>query len=288
MPHLDLQTLTTLLAETGARWEPAPPSLGDPAEYGLGYDPAGEEMALELRSIAAFANLAEQRGAALVAARTAPPAHDWRNVNGQNYVTPVRSQGRCGSCVAFAACATVETQKRIQTGSPSAAIDLSEAHLFFCHAASEGRNCGNGWWVTRALTHFRQNGVVDEKCFPYTDHDQACNLCADWQTRLTRISGATTLSAVSAMKQWLATHGPLATGFTVYQDFFSYGGGIYHHVAGGSAGGHAVTVVGYNDAAQYWIVKNSWGSGWGENGYFRIGYGECGIDAMMWGVDQVV
>lgn len=288
MPELDPDKLAQYLADTGATWQSVGLGVAEAEEMSLGYDPAGDEMSLELRSLAAQSNLIEYRTFALSAALSAPASWDWRKANGQNYVTPVTSQGGCGSCVAFSTCATVEIQQRIQTQNPGLAVNLSEAHVFFCHGAAAGRTCANGWNFSGAFGKIRQDGVVDEKCFPYKDHDQACNLCADWQQRLTKISGVTTLSSAAAMKQWLATHGPLATGFTVYQDFRKYSGGVYRHAAGTAIGGHAVCVVGYDDGAQCWIVKNSWGSGWGEKGFFRIGYGECGIDALMWGVDQVL
>jgi hypothetical protein len=73
----------------------------------------------------------------------------------------------------------------------------------------------------------------------------------------------------------------------VYNDFFSYTSGVYRHVSGGVAGGHCVCAVGYNDAGGYWICKNSWGTGWGQAGYFNIAYGECGIDSTMWAVEGV-
>ena len=60
----------------------------------------------------------------------------------------------------------------------------------------------------------------------------------------------------------------------VYTDFYSYIGGIYKYVTGKLEGGHAILIVGYDDASQYFIVKNSWGDGWGESGYFRIAYSE--------------
>jgi hypothetical protein len=73
-------------------------------------------------------------------------------------------------------------------------------------------------------------------------------------------------------------NGPVVTAFTVYEDFFSYSGGIYRHTWGDVAGGHCVAIVGYDNTERYWIVKNSWGPGWGEGGWFRIGFGECGIE----------
>ena len=76
------------------------------------------------------------------------------------------------------------------------------------------------------------------------------------------------------------TNGPMETGFDVYNDFFSYSSGIYQHVSGLYAGGHAVKIIGWGNEAgvDYWICANSWGTGWGEQGFFRIRMGECNID----------
>jgi hypothetical protein len=83
------------------------------------------------------------------------------------------------------------------------------------------------------------------------------------------------------MKQYISTYGAIEACLDVYQDFFSYSSGIYRHVTGGYAGGHCVCLIGYDDAAGCWIAKNSWGTGWGEAGYFRIAYGECRIETYL-------
>jgi C1A family cysteine protease len=135
---------------------------------------------------------------------------------------------------------------------------------------------------------YKNTGVPDEACFPYVGSQQACNQCADWQNRVTKITGWHTITAAADMKAWLSTQGPLATCFTVYNDFFAYTNGVYKHVSGGVAGGHCVCVVGYNDAGGYWICKNSWGTGWGQAGFFYIAYGECGIDSTMWAPEGIL
>jgi len=79
----------------------------------------------------------------------------------------------------------------------------------------------------------------------------------------------------------------METSFTVYSDFMNYAGGIYVHTKGYVEGGHAIKVLGwgYDDATKlnYWICANSWGPAWGEAGYFRIAFGECGIDSAVYG-----
>lgn len=77
--------------------------------------------------------------------------------------------------------------------------------------------------------------------------------------------------------------------FNVYEDFYYYQGGVYQHITGASLGGHCVTIIGYDDQQGCWICKNSWGKQWGEKGFFRIAYGECGIDSWAnHGVDGII
>jgi len=250
----------------------------------LGYAPGPGEESLEQRIAASTARIAAVR----VSAVGAPAAFDWRNVNGSNYITPIRDQGGCGSCVSFGTTAAVEGTFRVQRGNPALAVDLSEASLFFCIGPPSGASCGNGWYMSPAMDGYKNTGVPDEACFPYSGHQQACSQCADWQNRATKITGWHTISAAADMKTWISTKGPLATCFTVYNDFFSYTSGVYSHVSGAVAGGHCVCAIGYNDAGGYWVCKNSWGTSWGESGFFRIAYGQCGIDSTMWAVEGIV
>lgn len=251
----------------------------------LGYNPGPGEPTLEAREQIALSNLAAFASADITAFG-APAAWDWRNVGGNNFITTVKDQGGCGSCVAFGTVATVEGTLRVSIGNATYPIDISEAHLFYCHARSQGRNCGNGWWVPPALDSFKNPGVADNACYPYTAGDQACTgLCGDWASRVTKISAWHAITSIADMKTWLSTRGPLVACYTVYQDFFAYRSGVYRHVSGNAVGGHCVSCVGYDDAQGCWIMKNSWGSAWGDTGYFRIAYGQCGIDATMWAVD---
>jgi acylphosphatase len=293
----DLSQLRTELTRAGARWQAdlttMAPLAPEQRRLRLGYVPGPDEPPLAERerlAAEAFRAVADARGATAEAPGF-PAAFDWRNVGGLNYVSPIRDQGGCGSCVAFGTCATVETTARAQEQDPSLAIDLSEGQLFYCIARSQGRTCGGpsgGWWVPPALDGFKNEGVTDEACYPYTAGDQDCtNLCTDWKNRATLVTAWHQISSHDDMKTWLSTRGALAACFTVYDDFFSYSSGVYHHVSGGVAGGHCISIIGYDDVGQFWICKNSWGTGWGESGYFCIGYGECGIDAAAWAVDGV-
>lgn len=223
----------------------------------------------------------------------APPAWDWRDVAGADYVTPIEDQGGCGSCVAFGTIATFEAQVQIAFHGPHLGVDLSEAHLWFCYGPSHGAGAcpEGGWWPDSSFPGLIP-GIVPSACFPYTDADQPCNLCSAWNTQLTHISSWLTLTGPAAMKAFIAQTGPMTACFTVYEDFYyHYAGGVYEFnpaTAGNVVGGHCISIVGYSDVGQYWIAKNSWGPTWGEGGYFRMGYGSCGLDSEMWGINGTI
>jgi len=205
----------------------------------------------------------------------APASVDWRNIGGKNFVTPVKNQGSCGSCVSFCTCATMESAVRIKLGNPNHNIDLSEAFCQFCG----GGSCG-GWGLTSGLAFAKSTGVTDEACMPYQPTNMNCSAsrCSNWQSRLTKIISYSAHATMAARKNAIATKGPVLAGMRVYNDFFSYSSGVYQKTAGASvAGYHCICVVGYNDSQQCWILKNSWGTNWGENGFCRIKYGQADL-----------
>lgn len=278
---------------SNANWRPGHNTITDLEEEDrllrLGYDPGPEELSLAARQEQSATRLM-MKG---VLAAAAPAKVDWRNMNGKNFVTGIKDQGSCGSCVAFGTAATMESQSRIIRNAPVNAAnggsipDLSEAHLFYCGNSASSDPCGRGWYPSAALAFARNTGVVPGTCFPYTPGNQACGPCDNWQTMTTNVGTSKTLTSVPDMKTWLADKGPLITCFIVYSDFFAYTGGVYVQTpTAQSVGGHCLCCVGYDDAKQAWLCKNSWGTGWGEGGYVWIGYGEVGIDAMMWGVES--
>jgi C1A family cysteine protease len=229
---------------------------------------------------------AASNGAGAVTGITA--AFDARNVGGSSYVTPIRDQASCGSCVAFGALATLETTAAFQRGQPGLNLDLSEQQLFFVHGPATGASCSNGWWPEHAFTACRDQGVTFEDYMPYQPGGGG-TVNPDWPNRLAKLTGFQTLTGnVAAIKEHIATRGAVSACFIVFQDFYSYGGGVYRQVSGSQVGGHCVSLIGFDDAQQCWIGKNSWGSGWGEQGFFRIGYGECGIESWrVHGADYV-
>jgi hypothetical protein len=203
-----------------------------------------------------------------------PQSFDWRNFDYVDWTTSIRNQAGCGSCVAFGVLGAVEAVVQIETGQ-SFDVDLSEAYLFFCG----GGTCGTGWSVNEAARYLVDNGVPDEACFPYHDYDMDCSdKATNWRGRLVHVTDYGTVSDnVDFIKQALIEHGPLVTTMKVYKDFFYYHEGVYEPISGDLQGYHAVAIVGYNDDPGYWICKNSWGTGWGEDGWFNIKYRKSGI-----------
>jgi hypothetical protein len=214
---------------------------------------------------------AEDAAARLFVSHTLPglPASlDWRK-NPGNYITPIQNQGDCGSCVAFGTTAAIEACKRIADKNPTEDVKLSEEDLF-----NHGGSCAYGWTLEAANSVAQTSGICHERCWPYDGDKQPC-YAADPKTKTL---GTTRITSDAAAKQWIATYGPIQAAMEVYSDFFNvYSNAIYYYEYGDFVGGHCVCIIGYDDINQCWIGKNSWSTMWGDDGFFRIGYGECGI-----------
>jgi len=229
-----------------------------------------------------------------------PKAWDWRNVGGVNYVSPVRDQGGCGSCYAFASMAMLEARIRYLSNNTQTPI-LSPQNILGCSEYAQA--CEGGWPFLTAGKYGHDFGHVEEKCFPYTGTDSKCALSCPSPTRwmvgeYMYVGGYYGDSTVAYMEGEIYKNGPLAVSFLVYNDFFGYQKGVYSH--NGTADlltfnpfvlvDHSVLIVGWghDDSSNldYWIVKNSWGESWGMSGYFWIRKGtpiqggECGIESI--------
>jgi hypothetical protein len=220
-----------------------------------------------------------------------PQTWDWRNVNDENWVVPIRNQGGCGSCVAFASIAALEAHWRIHRAQAGLDLDLSEAGLFFVN----NRQCNPGdlhygWWVPAALDFLVDEGTCYEVNYPYRPENQTAQLVEGTEYTL-KIHGYDSTSSHDLVKRWLCEEGPLVACFTVYEDFMAYwrGGanGVYSHITGEYRGGHCVLTVGYDDDQSCWICKNSWTPMGGGDGFFQIEYNQCGIDDRMYLMQDV-
>jgi C1A family cysteine protease len=280
---LDLSAVRAALGEQGHPWQASEnPLTGMPHEARLrrlGVPVPSDDERTEIESRAANARAILK--AARAAAAGIPASFDARNVGGQNYLTSIKDQGNCGSCVAFGSIATLETAAAYTRRQPALKLDLSEAHLFYTLGGSVGVTCDTGWLPLPALTMSRDVGVTFEDYFPYSPgNSSGAVLNSDWPNRLARSVDVTDGTGdPAAIKAHISQYGAITACFFVYNDFFAYRSGVYRHVYGDLAGGHCVSLVGYDDGGGYWIAKNSWGPSWGDGGFFKIAYGECHIES---------
>jgi hypothetical protein len=219
-----------------------------------------------------------------------PVAIDWRNKDGKCYVTRSKDQGTCSSCVAFAAVSALESLVLIENNRPNTDIDLSEMSVYYC----SGHICGSGWDNNSAVEYLKSTGAPNETCWPYTPSTQDCsNSCPNWQERAIKIINGGRIEGIEQCKTMVAK-GPIMASMAVYKGFKDYSGGIIEYDPEWEiTGHHAVCIVGYGldpIVGDYWIVKNSLGEDWGENGFFRIKMGTLEIDttANYWIADAVL
>ncbi len=200
-----------------------------------------------------------------------PTRFDWRQFNG---VTPIRDQGGCGSCWAFATAGPLEGNIRLYTGY---AADLSEQWLVSCNR--EGWGCSGGWWA-HDYHQWKTDtcggtGAVQEVAFRYMAQDLPCN-CPyphDYTFSSWAFVDGWSIPSVESLKQAILDYGPVSVAVCVDGAFQGYSQGIFNACSATSIN-HAVVLVGWQDDADggYWIMRNSWGMGWGEQGYMRIRY----------------
>lgn len=197
----------------------------------------------------------------------APSRFDWRDVEGKSYITPVRNQDGRGTCVAFANTAAMEScVLKSQPLKPNE-VDLSERVLADC----------NPGYPASVWNFLREIGLPPEQCFTWTAQAPT----PGWQQLTYRAMQETYFGVESPLsleefKRLLTHRGPLITGMNIPNDFFSYAGGVYTASVRDLAGFHLLQIVGYDDGAKCFIGKNSWGTGWGEEGFVRIAYSEFG------------
>lgn len=186
----------------------------------------------------------------------------------------------------------LEARIRILTNNTQTPI-LSPQEVVSCSQYAQG--CEGGFPYLTAGKHAQDFGVLEEACFPYAGAAAPCaprDCPRVYAAAYGYVGGYYGACNEALMRLELVRHGPMAVAFEVHDDFLHYRGGVYHHTGlrdpfnPFELTNHAVLLVGYGtDAASgqdFWIVKNSWGVGWGEGGYFRIrrGTDECAIESI--------
>lgn len=234
---------------------------------------------------------------------------DWRT---KGAVTPIKDQGQCGSCYAFSTTGNIEG---VSAAAGHPLVSLSEQEFTSCVSVTPpGGQCHGGLpklnfqWL---LDH-RNGDVLTEEIYPYGSHDfwsppcthvcrgtqaesdsdwcstscnaltplcpaDRCNCTSDGKNVGATITGWKALpSDENQMKAYLAEHGPVSIGVSTSGGFQHYAGGIISNCGDGMVD-HAVLLVGFTE--EYWIIKNSWNTNWGEDGYMRAQFGtnQCNL-----------
>ncbi len=216
-----------------------------------------------------------------------PSSWDWRQHGG---VSPVRDQDGCGSCWAFATVASLESVVLIKQ---ALLVDLSEQYLVSCNG--KGWGCNGGWWAHDLLV---SPGAVLEADFPYVASDVPCGGPYNYPFKLNGwayVSGEDRVPPVTTLQQAIYDYGPVSAAVYVGPFFQAYTGGVFDKEEAPRGGllsccpapasvNHAVLIIGWDDSKSAWLIKNSWGSGWGETcgygsegGYMWIKYGVSNI-----------
>jgi len=234
-----------------------------------------------------------------------PDEFSWKDFEGEDWTTPAKSQGNCGSCWDFAAIGTLESIVKIREGNPDLSIDLSEQYVLSCLPAAAnnyGQGCLGGtpygafYYMMNTTSEGNfANGAIPESCFPYqASHDVPCSeKCVNWEDLLVPILncsesylGFDSPENRAIIKSLIYENGPIAAAMNVSQDFVTFWN-IHHdpddyfpdpHAPWGNRLNHIIVIVGWKNDSMipnggYWICKNSWGTVWGYDGFFNIEYG---------------
>jgi len=210
-----------------------------------------------------------------------PAAYDSRSTG---CVHAIRDQGQCGSCWAFAGTEALSDRFCIASGGKVDVV-LSPEYMISCDNGNMG--CQGGY-LNKAWDFLESTGAVEDSCYTYTAVEgecpaKSCPSGGDFHLYKCKKGSIVNAKNAKQIQSAILQGGPMETGFQVYKDFFSYKTGIYKKTSPfwDYAGGHAVKIVGWGNegGVNYWICANSWSEKWGENGFFRIAFGQVGIDS---------
>lgn len=204
-----------------------------------------------------------------------PSQFNWCDYGG---CTPVKNQGGCGSCWAFSTVGALESSIRIRDG---VTRDLSEQYLLSCNIEYPNPwGCDGGWfahnyhWWKFGYSETAA-GAVYEAEFPYVGEEVSCNGPYAHYEKIEQwhyVGNAGSVPPTEDIKHAIYEYGPVSAAVCVNDPFRYYPGGVFQGPEC-TIVNHAIVLVGWDDIQGAWILRNSWGPGWGEDGYMRIGYG---------------
>jgi len=220
-----------------------------------------------------------------------PSTFDWRT---QGKVTPVKDQNPCGTCWAHGVLAAVESEVLIQESEP---YNFSEQNLVCCTDPSwvylTGNRCNAGGYSWLAADTLTKKGTRLEQCQPYNTDTINTEACDDSCTSIKRLTGyrliADSPHMTAEVKNAIYNEGPVSMSYRMDEATYMHPGSVYYWPDCSYLTNHLVSIVGWDDTVAHpegggygaWIVKNSWGTGWGDNGYFYLCYGSANMDDVV-------
>jgi len=204
-----------------------------------------------------------------VGPEVSPSSFDWRT-SSKNILTPVYNQGQCGSCWAFSATESIESQWAM---AGNTLVSLSPQQIVDCDTQSDG--CGGGWTQNAYETIVSEGGQELWSSYPYTARNGRCQF--DKSKVVAHITGYSNVypNNENSMASWLAQYGPISICVDA-SPWNDYNGGVMTAQQCGNNIDHCVLAVGYNTDSNppYWIVRNSWGTDWGvQQGFIYLEFG---------------
>ncbi|MCA9655175.1 MAG: hypothetical protein H6712_00035 [Myxococcales bacterium] len=198
----------------------------------------------------------------------------------KDYLPEPRSQGSCGSCWAFATLAVFEAAENIANGIDKD-IDLSEQHMVDCAETSDGYDIGTcmGGYTVMMYDYLQREGAPPESQVPYKEREMTCDRSIKAKDKIANwgfVDENGSVPTVDQLKAAICNYGPVSASVFVTEAFKGYTGGVFDEMASGQTN-HAISLVGWDDKRGAWLLRNSWGTWWGEDGYMWIEYGSNSV-----------